>query len=48
MYREMTEKELWQEDIWYHIQVGDYVECNGIVYEYETGEIICSIAEILE
>ena len=44
----MTEKELWQEDVWYHIQVGDYVVSNDIVYEYETGEIICSTAEIFE
>lgn len=43
---EMIQKELWKKDIWYHIQMGDYVECNGIVYDYNTGEIICSTVEL--
>ena len=46
MYTEMTEKELWQEDVWYHIQVGDYAVYNGIVYDLETGIMICTMADI--
>ena len=46
MYYDMSEKELWQEDVWYHIQVGDYVEYNGIVYDYETGTMICTMADL--
>ena len=46
MYYDMSEKELWQEDVWYHIQIGDYAVYNGIVYDLETGIMICNMADL--
>jgi hypothetical protein len=39
-------EELWQEDIWDKLNRGIYIEYQGCVIDYETGEIICKIQQI--
>lgn len=43
MIQGMTEEEFWQEEIWYKLQTGEFVECDGVIYDIETGEVICGM-----
>lgn len=44
MTHEMTEEELWLEDVWDKLQTGVYVECGGNVYDRNSSEFICSMS----
>lgn len=40
---EMTEDELWQEDVYDKIQRHEYIVEYGDVIDFETGEVVCSL-----
>lgn len=40
---EMTEEELWQEEIYDKLQRHEYIVDGGNVFDYESGEFICSL-----
>lgn len=40
---EMTEEELWQEMVWDKLQTHEYVVDKGNIYDFESGEFICSM-----
>lgn len=44
---EMTEEELWQEEVYDKLQRHEYIVDNGNVYDYESGEFICSLRLIM-
>jgi hypothetical protein len=43
---EMSDEELWQALIWDKIQTNEYVVVDGMVYDYASGEFICSMSFI--
>lgn len=40
---EMTEEELWQEEVYDKLQRHEYIVDAGNVYDFESGERICSL-----
>jgi hypothetical protein len=36
----MTEEEIWMEEIWDKIQRCEYIVCDDMVYDFESGEFI--------
>lgn len=44
---EMTEEELWQEEVYDKLQRHEYIVDNGNVYDYGSGEFICSLRLIM-
>lgn len=43
---EMTEEELWEEEVYYRLDIHEYVIVDDKIYNYETGELICLLSEI--
>ena len=43
---EMTEEELWEEEVYYRLDIHEYVIVDDKIYNYETGELICLVSEI--
>lgn len=42
----MTDKEVFQEIVWDKLQTGEYRESNDNVYDFESGELICSVKDL--
>ena len=40
---EMTQEELWQEEVYDKLQRHEYIVDGGNVFDYESGEFICSL-----
>ena len=40
---EMTEEELWQEEVYDKLQRHEYIVDGGNVFDFETGEVVCSL-----
>ena len=43
---EKTEEELWEEEVYYRLDIHEYVIVDDNIYNYETGELICLLSEI--
>lgn len=43
---EMTEEELWEEEVYYKLDTHEYVLVDDKIYDYESGELICLISEV--
>lgn len=43
---EMTEEELWEEEVYYRLDIHEYVIVDDKIYNYETGELICLVSDI--
>lgn len=43
----LSDKELFQEIVWDKLQTGEYRESNGQIYDYESGELICSMGDLV-
>jgi hypothetical protein len=46
MEYEMSDEEIWQELVWDKIQTHEYIVVDGKVYDYASGEFICSMSFI--
>lgn len=42
----MSDREFFQEIVWEKLQQGEYCESNGIIYDFNTGELICSVSDM--
>jgi hypothetical protein len=40
---EMTEEELWQEDVYDKLTRGIFTEYKGNIYDFDSGEFICEM-----
>ena len=40
---EMTQEELWQEEVYDKLQRHEYIVHDGNVFDFETGELVCSL-----
>lgn len=43
---EMTEEELWEEEIYYKLDTHEYVCVDGKIYDYESGDLVCLLSEV--
>lgn len=43
---EMTEEELWAEEVYYKLDIHEYVLVDDKIYDYESGELICLLSEV--
>ena len=43
---EMTEEELWAEEVYYRLDTHEYVLVDEKIYDYESGELVCLLSEI--
>lgn len=42
----LSDKEIFQEIVWDKLQRGEYRESNDKIYDFETGELICSMGDL--
>ena len=43
---EMTEEELWEEEVYYKLDTHEYVLVDDKIYDYESGDLVCLLSEV--